>query len=205
MLVKRTDRTEAAVSAAEGDIDRLLRDLDAPDGALRRKAAHDLGANQLAIRPLCGRLATETAPSVRAAILTSLIRLKSPKVVAALVEFLRSEDAALRNAVIEALQDMPEDVLPALDRLLNDDDSDLRIFAVNTMNELRHPEVRSRLERVIARDTHVNVCMAAVDGIAEIGDETLIGPLQMLEKRFPNTPFVAFAAAAAIQRIRGAS
>jgi hypothetical protein len=45
--------------------------------------------------------------------------------------------------------------------------------------------------------------MAAVEGLAEIGDETLIGPLETLAQRFPETPFVQFAVAAAIQRSRG--
>jgi HEAT repeat protein len=211
MLVKRSDKSapDAETPAQARDIDQVLHDLDAAEGATRRRAAQDLGANKLGANALgapalCRRLAIEKAPSVRAVILTSLIRLRSPEVVDELVDFLRSDDAALRNAVIEALQDMPDEVLPALDRLLDDDDSDLRIFAVNIMNELRHHDVRSRLARVIADDPHVNVCMAAIDGVVEIGDESLIAPLELLEQRFPDAPFVKFAVAAAILRLRGA-
>ncbi|MDR3496556.1 MAG: HEAT repeat domain-containing protein [Ancalomicrobiaceae bacterium] len=98
---------------------------------------------------------------------------------------------------------MPEEALPSLRLLLTDSDSDVRIFAVNILNGLCHPGMVPCLVEVIATDSHVNVCMAAVDGLAEAGDVEAIPPLAALARRFADVPFVAFAVAAATRRIRG--
>jgi HEAT repeat protein len=85
----------------------LLDALQSPETGLRRGAARDLGSHPEAIPTLCARLGIETALSVRCVILTTLIALQSQAAVAGLLPHLRSEDAGLRNAVIEALQEMP--------------------------------------------------------------------------------------------------
>ncbi|MDR3374198.1 MAG: HEAT repeat domain-containing protein [Ancalomicrobiaceae bacterium] len=175
------------------------------DPGVRSRAARALRGARSGIAGLCRRLEIEQVTSVRTALLTSLIRLKSPDVVERLAEFLRSENVALRSAVIEALQVMPDVALPTLERLLGDADSDVRIFAVDVLNELRHPEVPALLVRVLLQDDNVNVCLAALDGLADLDDDVLFDPLRAFVKRFPAVPNVQFVAKSLIRRIRGSA
>ena len=108
--------------------------------------------------------------SVRSIILTGLIVNKSPAVVAGLLPLLGSEDANLRNGAIEALQQMPDEVAPHVEAMLADPDSDVRILAVNVLSALPHPMVPEWLRRVVTTDPHVNVCAAALDALAEVGE-----------------------------------
>ncbi|MGA2128052.1 MAG: HEAT repeat domain-containing protein [Xanthobacteraceae bacterium] len=204
MLVKSVRNAESPrADEAPRTVEEWIQMLGADDATTRRAAARELGSRPEAVPALCTRLGIEGAPSVRGVILTSLIRQKSQQAVEGLIPLLSSEDTALRNAVIEALQDMPDAVAPHMDKLLLDPDSDVRIFAVNILSLLPHPDAPRWLTRVISEDHHVNVCAAAVDCLAEVGDEAAIGPLIALQDRFANVPFMSFAIEAALRRIRG--
>ena len=152
---------------------------------------------------LCDRLEVEASPSVRAVLFTTLIQLQSPDVAARLADLLRSDDVPLRNAAIEALQEMPDAVAPHFERLLADDDSDVRIFAVNILATLRHARASEWLIDVMRTDPHVNVCAAAVDGLTEVGGPEALPDLEDLRHRFAGNAFMEFAIDAAMRRIRG--
>lgn len=183
------------------DLSALLAGLNDAAPSQRRQAARLLAAYPQAAPDLCARLGIEPAASVRSVIFTSLIALHSDDVVCGLLPWLRSEDAALRNGVIEALQRMPEALGPQLRAMLEDQDSDVRIFAVNVLAALAHAEAPRWLEQVLRRDPHVNVCAAAVEGLAELGDLASRPALAALPARFPAEPFIAFAVQAALARI----
>jgi HEAT repeat protein len=136
-------------------------------------------------------------------ILTSLIRLQTPAIAGRLTRHLRSDDTALRNGAIEALQEMADSIAPHLRGLLNDPDSDVRIFAVNILGALRLADAPNLLAEVIRGETHINVCAAAIDALAEIGDFGVIPDLEALRTRFAADAFMAFAIDTAIRRIQG--
>ena len=135
-------------------------------------------------------------------ILTSLTALGDDTVVTALVGCLRSEDVVLRNEAVEALKQLPDKPAVIMNQLLADGDPDVRIFAVNILEGLRHPEVESWLLAVIEGDPHVNVCATAVDLLGEVGTASAREPLQRLSARFAD-PYIQFATALALRRIRG--
>ena len=118
-LVKRRDGKAgdaARDNASAGrSLNELLSALGAADAVSRRQAARELAAHPNAAPAMCGRLEGERDASVRSVIFTSLIKLKTRTVVELLAPHLRSEDAALRNAVVEALQEMPEDIEPFME------------------------------------------------------------------------------------------
>jgi len=190
--------------AEAGSLAALLAALAASDASERRAAARALADHPAAAAALCDQLEAERAPSVRAMILTSLIRMASPAVAGRLAALLRSEDAALRNGAIEALREMPEAIGPHVDALLADPDDDVRLFAVNILSEVSHVQAPDWLVGVIRHEPHPNVCAAAVDGLAEIGTLAAIPDLEALRDRFPGDAFMAFAINTAIHRIRGA-
>jgi len=168
---------------------------------VRRWAARDLADCTGSAPALVARLREEPDESVREVILTSLTMLGDPVAVHGLVACMRSEDAAVRNEAIEAMKQLPGAVSPIMRGLLLDEDSDMRIFAVNILESLRHPNVETWLAEVIEHDTHVNVCATAVDLLGEVGSRNALEPLLRLKARFAREPYIQFAADLAIKRI----
>lgn len=179
----------------------LVAELEVDQPSARRWAARDLAEYPESSAPLVDRLKRETDFSVREAILTSLTKLGDQQAVAGLVDCLRSDDAALRNEVIEAMKQLPDEVAPIMNGLLNDADPDIRIFAVNILESLRHPHVENWLVEVIESDPHVNVCATAVDLLGEVGSALSQHALQQLKLRFPDEPYIGFACDLALKRI----
>ncbi|MBY6263973.1 HEAT repeat domain-containing protein [Azospirillum sp. 412522] len=209
-LVKKKAAPQTAPAAPDIGSDPLAS-LEDADAGIRRDAAHALGHAAVPgpEAALARRLQAEGDAGVREAILTALARIATPDAAAALVPFLDREDAALRNAVLESLQQMPAEVAaPALLPLLGHADADLRIFAVQGLGSLVHPDnsAPSRadwLARVMEGDADVNVCLAAVEALAEAGSPEALSSLEILARRFPDDAFVAFAVDAARSSFRG--
>jgi HEAT repeat protein len=184
------------------DYDQLQTALEDADAAGRRQAARDIVHCPEAAMALVSRLTREDDVAVREMILNTLLRLNNPSAVRGLVDCLRSEDAALRNEVIEAFKQMGSEVDPILHSLLADPDPDVRIFVVNILDSERHTEAESWLIKVIERDSHVNVCATAVDLLCEVATEAAVDPLIRLKARFLSEPYIQFAADLALKRIR---
>ena len=192
---------EVAAREYRRDEDGLIAQLRDPEAGVRRWAARDLAGHGTAAAALGERLMIETDTSVREAIFTSLGGMRTASAVDALLPLLRSEDAGLRNGAIEALSGMPEQVGPRVAALLRDADSDVRIFTVNLLGELRHPQVSNWLTGVLAHDAEVNVVAAAIEVLAETGSPADVAALQAARARFADDPFIGFAADLAIERI----
>jgi HEAT repeat protein len=202
-IVKRKEiqTVETDERSRPRDMNGLIAELDDSNPAARRWAARDLAAFPDAAGALVARLSKETDVAVREAILTSLTLIGNRTAVDGLVECLRSEDAALRNEAIDAMKKLPEAVSPIMAGLLADPDSDVRIFAVNVLESLRHPDVEKWLIKVISEDEHVNVCATAVDLLGEVGTAAAMPALESLKARFSNEPYIVFAADIALRRI----
>jgi HEAT repeat protein len=202
-LIKSTpnDRGDHAARKQERDCTSLQDKLNDASAEVRRWAARDLVDCPGSSAALVARLGEEQNTSVREVILTTLTRLGDSVAVAGLVQCMRSEDAGLRNEAIEAMKQLPDAVAPIMRDLLADASSDLRIFAVNILESLRHPDVELWLREVIERDAHVNVCATAVDLLGEVGSKDALESLKLLKLRFAGEPYIQFAADIAIKRI----
>jgi HEAT repeat protein len=203
-LVKRkaTQPAEPGALKQQRSCEELAAALEDADAAARRHAARDIVPCPYAASKLVCCLNREQDAAVREAILNSLVRLNDPSAISGLVDCLRSEDAALRNEVIETFKHMNDEVVPVLRSLLADPDPDVRIFVVNILDSERHQEAESWLIEVIERDKHVNVCATAVDLLCEVATEAAIDPLVRLKDRFRSEAYIQFAADLAIKRIR---
>ena len=100
------------------------------------------------------------------------------------------------------MKQLPDAVAPIMLGLLMDEDSDVRIFAVNILESLRHPLVENWLLQVIDVDDHVNVCGTAVDLLGEVGGAASLESLLRLKVRFADEPYIQYAADLAIKRIQ---
>ncbi len=187
------------------DLDALCTQLRQGEVNERRWAARDLARYPAAAHALSAGLPDEPDAIVREAILDSLLTLGNAAVVDALLPLLRSDDASLRNGVIEVLQALPHAVAPKLQNLLADSDSDVRIFAIDILRSLPHPEAPMWLRGVLGRETHVNVLGSAVDCLAEIGTPDMVPLLYTIKERWANEPYIGFAVDATIARINGNS
>lgn len=178
--------------------DELLEQLGDAQALERRWAARDLAEYADAIPVLCECLETERDEAVRAAILTTLLKQRSPEVAARLSGLLSSEDAALRSAVMDILTEMPEQLESLVDPLLRQEDPDLRIMVVTVVSRLANPRVPDWLLNVVQRDAHPNVVAAALEGLGECGTMEMIALIQTVTTRFPGNSYLAFAADAAV-------
>jgi HEAT repeat protein len=183
------------------DRDGLLQALQADDPMMRRWAARDLAAHPEAAAALVGQLRSEPENSVRQVILTALTQIGNDTAIQGLIDCLYLEDAMLRNAAIEVLKELPEQVAPFMGKLLQDPDPDVRIFAVDVLESLRHPRVEDWLIEVISQDPHVNVCATAVDLLGEVGSDQAKAALIALKQRFADEPYIQFASDLALKRI----
>ncbi len=197
-FIKQAQSTSAL--APPETAEEVLRALGAADAATRSQAVRAAIAYPQCGLALCAHLEAETDPAVRANLLTTLIKTQSVALAGGLIPHLRSEDVALRNDVITALQQMPLAIAPHMPALLRDPDMDVRIFALNILASMRDPEAPNWLLEVIARDPHMNVCATALDALAEIGTPDMIPAIQSLAVRFDND-FIRFAVDVAIRRI----
>ncbi len=183
------------------DMAGLIAQLDDADTGVRRWAARDLVAHPQAAAAVCAQLSRERDSSVRSVLFSSAARLGGAVVAEALLPLLRSEDPGLRNGAIEVLSGLPDAVAPHIERLLHDADGDVRIFSVNLLGDLPHPQVPQWLAQVLLHETAVNVVGAALEVLAEVGTPASLPALQAAARRFADDPYIAFAVDLSIARI----
>lgn len=147
-------------------------------------------------------LAREKAPRVRGAIVTSLARIATPDSVAALLPYLRSDDARARTEATDALTAMKDAAWPYLSELLRDRDADVRMLACGLVRNMPSESAVRLFCELLDSEPEPNVCAAAVDALAEIGGPEALPVLARCEQRFRTAPFLAFAIKIVIDRIR---
>lgn len=217
MPLSRTDSDStpaAAVPEAPGTVDEARTRLGDADANVRRRAARafvDLGGDPAV---LCRHLEDEDNLAVIEMAMTALVEAATGPdgdaaarrdTVEALVSLLRSENASVRVQTITALQEMPDETAAFVPGLLADPDPDVRILTANLLQDFAHPETHAWLRGILRTDTHVNVCMAAVEAVAETGTPDMVDDLDGLAGRFPDQPFVAAAVAQVRRLIDGRS
>jgi HEAT repeat protein len=177
--------------------------LDSPDAESRWSAARALAGHADAVPALAAALGREPVPRVREAIMSALMRIGDAASIEAILPYLRSQDAGLRAAAIEALQALPAAIAPFMQPLLNDADSDVRLLATELARNMNASEATRLLCDLIAREQHPNVCAAAIDVLTEVGTVRALPALKNCAARFAATPFLPFAISMAIARISG--
>jgi HEAT repeat protein len=190
--------------AAEPTCAELLADLESSSAQTRRAAARGLGTYPEAAANLCAALAAEVVESVREAIFTALIIVGTKAAAEGLIPLLQSEDVGLRNGAIEALKTMPNSSGECLSEIFASS-TDVRIFGVEILGALQHPDRQTWLLQVIEADNEINVCATAVEALLDCGDRSAVAPLLQLLARFPDEPFLEFSIQTVLARIEAAA
>jgi HEAT repeat protein len=192
-LVRRpsppTEATTAPASLTEGTVDQrwaaVRAAADRPDGVALLAAA----------------LPRESDPGVREAIFTGLARAATAESAAAVIPYVRSEDASLRTAAIDALRAMPGAIRPHIASLLGDPDADVRLLSCELARGLPEDEANRLLGNLLVRETEKNVAAAAVEVLAEIGRPEVLAALAACAERFADDGFLLFSIKVAVDRI----
>jgi HEAT repeat protein len=203
MPLIRRDATPPRTSheSERGQLAALL----AGDADTRWSAARALGASPEGVVALGRALTVEPDARVREAIFTSLARAGTAESAAAVIPLLRSDDAELRTGALDALRAMPHAVRTQLGALLEDRDADVRLLACELVRGLPGPDAVHLLDALLEREGEANVCAAAVEVVAEIGDPSILPALARCAARFEDEPFLVFAIKIASDRIGTAS
>ena len=197
-------RDAKAPVAGHEDAASHVAALGSAETETRWRAARALGGRAEAVPALAAALNAERDPRVREAIMTALMRVGDEASVKALLPSLRSQDAGERGAALEALQALPDAMLPLIGALLADPDSDVRVLATELARNMPETDATRVLCALLAEEPHPNVCAAAIEVLAEVGTPDAIPVLQACAARFAASPFVPFAASIAIARLSGA-
>jgi len=150
---------------------------------------------------LAAALMRENEPRVREAIFTGLARAATAESAAAVIPCLRSEDAGLRTAAIDALRAMPGATRPHVAALLGDADADVRLLSCEFARDLPEDEANRLLGDLLVRETEKNVAAAAVEVLAEIGRPEVLPALEACAERFAGDGFLLFSIKVAAERI----
>ncbi len=207
MPIKKIEKTEEKEFKErrrfERNFENLIRQLNSDFSLERRWAARDLSQYPEAVPFLFERLKKEPDISVQEVIITSLLAINNEDVVKGFIELLKSEDAFLRNEVIEALKQIPEKVASYIEKLLHSSDPDLKIFAIDIMGSLDRSMVFKWLKEILENETHVNICATALDLVSEIGTEEFLPLIEKIKNRFSDEPYIQFICDLAKRRIGG--
>jgi HEAT repeat protein len=106
-----------------------------------------------------------------------------------LVGLIAVEDAARRNAAIEALTKGGQRSVPALIRALRHPDPEVVMFAANTLGKTRDRSAIPHLVRVL-RHRDINVCQAAIESLGLLHAEAALSALDQL---LDGDPWLRFA------------
>jgi HEAT repeat protein len=161
------------------------------------RAAQPLGDVPTLARALAG----ESDRRVREALFTGLARIGTPESAGAAAAFLRSDDASLRSGALDALRAMPDAAKCQLAGLLADPDADVRVLGCDLARDVAGVEGAHGLLALLEREPLANVCAAAVESLAEIGDATALDTLRRCAARFSRDPFLTFAIRTTIDRL----
>lgn len=172
------------------------------DADARRAAAVQLGT-WFAERPgapeggevvcaLVGLVRSDEDPLVRDAALAQLARFDRDDVVEGLVPHLASDDANLRNAVVETMRLTPVATGARMPDLLHDPDPDVRVLSVMVLAGLRRDQVDAWLHDVIENDPSGTVVACALNELISLDGPRDPQFLAAARERFPDDPYISW-------------
>ncbi len=119
-----------------------------------------------------------------------------------ILKMLGSDNAYLRNSAIKFLQEYGKESKPFIEKLINSEDRDIRIFAINILGDVDYDESIDMLRNFISKESDMNALMTAVDYLGEIGNKDDVLLLESVKNRFGGEPYVSFGIDMAIDKLR---
>ncbi|MGK5091615.1 HEAT repeat domain-containing protein [Deltaproteobacteria bacterium TL4] len=156
------------------EISTLINDLNSADVEIRRNASEDLGycESEAVIQPLISML-NDSSRAVSETAAESLIMIGTTKVAESLVPLLSSEIPSLRIYAVEIMSQLEESSIQPLTFVLEDEDHDVRKFAVDILDRINLPQCVPYLLKALD-DPDVNISSVAAEAIGRLGDESVV-------------------------------
>jgi HEAT repeat protein len=195
-IVRKTGGAPPAAATVNG----VVEGLSSPSEEVRWTAARAAAGMARCAAPLSAALRVEPVARVREAMFTSLAGMGHAGA-AGVLPLLRSDDANLRTGALDALKILIRSAPDVLPPLLEDADADVRILSCELARMLPGDEATRLLCRLLRDEQQPNVCAAAVDVLAEVGQSEALPVLAACAARFHDAPFLAFAIQVATDRI----
>ncbi|HEX5460204.1 MAG TPA: HEAT repeat domain-containing protein [Steroidobacteraceae bacterium] len=200
-LVRKPTHPTEHLKPSPAEVRTGLVSADAEERWAAARAAAELPGAETA---LAAALPGESDPRVREAMFTSLVRIGTRDSMAGVLPLLRSDDSALRMGALDALRSSPLAAHEFLPQLLSDPDADVRLLSCELARSLPGEEASRSLCALLAAESQVNVCAAAIEVLAEVGDQAALATLARCAERFAQVPFLEFAIRLATDRITAA-
>ncbi|MFQ3573141.1 MAG: HEAT repeat domain-containing protein [Thermodesulfovibrionales bacterium] len=209
------------------NIRNVIKKLNDPDPAVRRRAAEDLSeGDERAIYPLIKAL-NDDNPGVQDAAMRSLINIGTEEVGYMTIPLLR-ENVLLRNTALIILTSLGAKVVPLLYNLLKDKDDDIRKFALDLFSDIKegvdiekvipllndpNPNVRAAVAKVFGKLNYREgipllidllkdeewVCFSALEALGDLQAREAVKDICALLQS--ESPAVVFAAIETLGRI----
>jgi HEAT repeat protein len=202
LVRKAKDPATPSKPGAVGGILTALASANPEERWAAARAAVDVAGG---VDALAAALRTESDPRVREAMFTSLARIGTSESANRLLPLLRCDDAQLRTGALDALRMMGTAVREMLPGLLLDHDEDVRILSCELARGLPNDEATTLLCVLLGGEQQVNVCAAAIEVLAEVGNPAALPTLAECGRRFRDAPFLGFAIRIATVRINAQS
>jgi HEAT repeat protein len=186
---------------SQPDTSSQLAHLVTGDDEARWAAARAAAGLPDGAKALKDALARETNSRVREAMFTSLARIASPASIETVLPYLRVDDAHIRTQAWDALAAMHSAVWPYFRMLLRDEDPDVRILSCELARGMPGTDAAGALAELLDSEQTPNVCAAAIEVLAEIGDARVLPALARCEARFSTSQFLSFSLKVAADRI----
>jgi HEAT repeat protein len=201
-LRRSTAGTSSGAAPPPADLAKTLHALTHGTDDERWSAARAAGELAGSAAALGEALTRESNPRVREVIFTSLVRIATAESVEAVLPFLRSDDASIRGAALDALAAMKDVTRPYLAALLRDDSRDVRILTCDLVRNIPSADAVQLFDELLESEQDPNVCATAIDALAEIGRPEALPTLARCAERFRAIPFLAYSIKIATDRIR---
>lgn len=183
------------------DLDLWIEELSHEDPELRRAAAAALEEQPKGAHAVVERLQEERDSKVLASLINTALSHGTEEMGEALLTMVRDDDAARRTLAVDALRTLPEDRVRFLVDRIGDEDPDVRILVINTLQQVAWEEVEAILLERLQGERHPNVVAAIVEALLEVGSAEAIAPLQELKEKFADEAFLSFAIDAAASEL----
>ncbi len=153
------------------------------------------------VNRLINTLTLERDAGRRAAILDALVQQGTREAAYGLTVFLLGADATANADVVAALARMPDAVAPFVSQMLRSANTDVRMFALGVLSDLRHPQAVDWLCMLLEADPDCDVVACALDVALEVCVPAMEQALITVQNRFSDDPYIGFVSALLLDRI----
>jgi len=157
----------------------ILEQARSTDPDARQKAAHAVASSSTRNLPLMFELLGDKDWRVRKTIVDGLVRDSGPDVVHGLINALNdAENAGKRNSSTEALVRIGTPaIVPIVERLQTERDTDVRLSLINLLGDLRSPEGFQLLLELLQSEQDVNLASSIVSSLGKYHEAAALPPL----------------------------